>query len=245
MCIRDSRQGGRASESVERAAHTGGPEAEYVRVDHRGAHVPVAEQLLDGADVVAGLEQMRRKGVAESVAGGVLGYAGALHGVFDGALDGRRVDVVAALLIGATVGPATLLREDPLPAPLGRGGGVLALEGCGELDPSPAVGEVSLVDRPGVTDLVAERRLEGARERGAAVLAALAAAHGEFAARPRAGAPRPDPSRQVGPPARPRRQLGTGRAPRSPPAQVPRRPGRVALAVGLPAAASLDRPSLR
>jgi hypothetical protein len=39
------------------------------------------------------------------------------------------------------------------------------------------------VHRPSVTELVAERRLEGARKHGRTVLAALAAAHGELAAR--------------------------------------------------------------
>jgi len=33
-------------------------------VDHRRLHIAVAEQLLHGADVVAGLQQVRGKGVA-------------------------------------------------------------------------------------------------------------------------------------------------------------------------------------
>src|SRR5665647_3149835 len=54
--------------------------------------------------------------VAQGVAAArVLGDAGAAHGLFHGALDDRLVDVMVALL-----------REDPLPAPVGRGVGVLA-----------------------------------------------------------------------------------------------------------------------
>ena len=37
-------------------------------VAHRRAHVAMAEQLLDGADAVAVLEQVGREGVAECVA---------------------------------------------------------------------------------------------------------------------------------------------------------------------------------
>jgi hypothetical protein len=44
-----------------------------VGVDHGGADVAVAEELLDGADVVAAFEEMGGEGVAKGVAGGWLG----------------------------------------------------------------------------------------------------------------------------------------------------------------------------
>src|SRR5664279_4944214 len=128
----------RILQTVERAAHALAATVENVRVDHRRADVLVAEQLLDGADAVAALEQMRREGVAQRVARGVLGDAGTPHGVADGALDDGGVHVMAALLPGAVVGPAALLREDPLPAPLRRCARVLAGEGVGELNAVPA-----------------------------------------------------------------------------------------------------------
>ena len=56
--------------SVERAAHAHGTTVEDVGVNHGGADVAVAEELLDRADVVAGLEQVRGEAVAEGVAGG-------------------------------------------------------------------------------------------------------------------------------------------------------------------------------
>ena len=55
------------------------------------------EQLLDGANVVAGLEQVGGKGVSESVAGGSLGDAAAAHGLGDGPLDARGMEVVSAI----------------------------------------------------------------------------------------------------------------------------------------------------
>ena len=97
----------------------------------------MAEELLDGADVVAGLEQVGGEGVAEGVAGGVLGDAGAPDGLLHGALDDGRVDVVTALVAGAAVGPAALLGEDPLPAPLPGSVGVLALQSASGSSTAP------------------------------------------------------------------------------------------------------------
>ena len=52
---------------IERAPDAAPSPIEHVRVDHRGLHVRVAEQLLHGADVVAVFEQVRREAVAEGV----------------------------------------------------------------------------------------------------------------------------------------------------------------------------------
>ena len=50
---------------VERAADAETGFVEDVGVDHRGRDVLVPEQFLDGANIVAGLEQVRREAVAE------------------------------------------------------------------------------------------------------------------------------------------------------------------------------------
>ena len=92
-----------------------------------------------------------------------------------------RVDVVAALAAGAAVGPAALLREDPLPAPLAGRARVLALQGRGSSTRAPAVGEVALVEELRAAQLLAQVGDERLRERRGAVLAALARADGEFA----------------------------------------------------------------
>src|SRR5258708_6285497 len=49
--------------------------AEDVGVNHRGLHAPVPQELLDCSDVVTAHEEMSRKGVAEGMAGRVLGDA--------------------------------------------------------------------------------------------------------------------------------------------------------------------------
>ena len=48
--------------------------AHHERVNHGGIDFRVAEQFLDGADVVAGFQKMRGKGMAESVTAHRFGY---------------------------------------------------------------------------------------------------------------------------------------------------------------------------
>ncbi len=43
-------------ELIERTPHAAPALIEHVRVDHRRAHIPMSQQLLDGSDVVARLE---------------------------------------------------------------------------------------------------------------------------------------------------------------------------------------------
>jgi hypothetical protein len=51
------------SRRVESAPHAAGAVAQDVGVDHRRRDVAVTEELLHGADVVAAIETVRRKGV--------------------------------------------------------------------------------------------------------------------------------------------------------------------------------------
>jgi hypothetical protein len=83
-------------------------------------------------------QEMGGKGVAEGVAGGALGDAGSADGGSHGSLYDRFMQMVAADLVGRWVSVGAGCREDPLPGPLPAGAGVLAGEGLGELDPSPA-----------------------------------------------------------------------------------------------------------
>jgi hypothetical protein len=55
-------------EDVEGALDAEGASVEDVGVDHGGGDVAVAEELLDGADVVAGFQQVGGEGMAEGVA---------------------------------------------------------------------------------------------------------------------------------------------------------------------------------
>jgi len=76
---------------------------QHVGVDHGRLDVLVAQQLLDGADVVMVFQQMGGEGVPEGVAGHALFQAGGTCRLADGALQAAFVEVMAARLAGARV----------------------------------------------------------------------------------------------------------------------------------------------
>ena len=65
-------------QAVERARHPQAAPVQDVRVDHRRADVAVAQQLLDGSDVVAVFEEVGCEGMTEGMAAGVLDDSGAV-----------------------------------------------------------------------------------------------------------------------------------------------------------------------
>jgi len=56
-----------AAQGIERRQHAAGTAVEYVRVDHRRVDVGMTEQLLDRADVLPALQQMRGERMAQRV----------------------------------------------------------------------------------------------------------------------------------------------------------------------------------
>src|SRR5439155_16843890 len=91
----------------------------------------VAEQFLDRADVVALLEQMGGEGVTESVAGRRLREAGGADRFLDGPLENGFVEMMTAPLASEAVHIEARGREDPLPAPVAAGVGILARQRIG------------------------------------------------------------------------------------------------------------------
>jgi hypothetical protein len=108
------------------ASDAGWSQIEDVRVDHRGADVTVAEELLHGPDVVVVLEQVGGERVSEGVAGGDLGNARGTDGVLHGTLENGFVQMVAATLPAETIHVESRGGEDPLPRPLAPGIRVLS-----------------------------------------------------------------------------------------------------------------------
>src|SRR5512145_910105 len=100
---------------------------------------------------------MGREAVAQGVAGRLLGDARGADRLGEGALHDGLVEVVAAALAGRRVEVLALRREDPLPGPEPRGGGVLAVEGLGKGDAARPVLEVGLVKPPRALDLMPQR----------------------------------------------------------------------------------------
>ena len=128
---------------VEGAADAEGAAVEDVGVDHGGGDVAVAEELLDSANVVAGLEEVGGEGVAEGVAAGRLGDFGGLAGRVEGTLEHGFVQVVAPQL-AARVAVVARGRKDPLPGPFTLGEGKFVNERSWQLDVACAFCEVGL-----------------------------------------------------------------------------------------------------
>ena len=95
--------GARRGEAVHRTADAQAPTVQDVGVNHRRADIRVAEELLDGADVVAGFEEMGRERVAEGVTGDSAGDADGERTVVDGALDRALVVMMPVLVAGGMV----------------------------------------------------------------------------------------------------------------------------------------------
>ena len=68
--------------SVGRTPNTRGAAIEDMRVDHRGGDVPVPEQILDRADVIAVFQEMGGERVPEGMAGGGLRDSGSPNGAW-------------------------------------------------------------------------------------------------------------------------------------------------------------------
>jgi hypothetical protein len=95
--------------SIEWASNAERTTVEDVRVDHRRSHVAVPKQLLDRANIVACLEEVSGKTVAERVAGGGLGQAQRADCVTKSSLKDGFMQVVASALtgIGMKIEPST------------------------------------------------------------------------------------------------------------------------------------------
>ena len=148
-------------------------------VDHRRLDVLVAEELLDGADVVSGHEQVGGERVAEGVTAGFLGDAGFADRGIDCFSDDRLVQMVATNDAGSRILAVGAGGKDVLPTPVGGGVGVLSVKGLGEVHSAEAVGEVALVDIFHLHEMVLETLTTGFGEEGGSVFVALAVADGD------------------------------------------------------------------
>ena len=145
-----------------------------MRVDHRRLHVAMAQQLLDRADIVAGLEEVSREAVAQGVRTNWLGNPGRPCRVVDGALGNRLVEMKPLRRAEARVGADLRRREDPLPASLAIGVRVLPRQGIRKLNAAESRFQVAIVKAAYTVEVRSEVLFDGAREHGDAILVALA-----------------------------------------------------------------------
>ena len=116
-------------------------------VDHGRGQILVAKEFLDGADVVAVLEEMGCKGMPESVTARRFCDAGREHGLPDGTLKRSLVQKMSAALATFTVVVLPRGWEDPLPGPFARRVRVFLTERVGELDETGVLSQVAVVQR--------------------------------------------------------------------------------------------------
>src|SRR6266545_4762194 len=113
----------------------------------------MAEQLLNGADVVAIFKQMRCETMPKSMATGCLHHACALDGSLDGPLQAILSNVVATDRARARIFRALGGRKDILPAPVSCGVGILAGQRVRQMNRTIPQGYVGGMQMAGRTQL--------------------------------------------------------------------------------------------
>ena len=149
---------------VEGAGGSGAFAVGEVEVDHGGGDVGVAEDVLEGADVGVGIEEMGGEAVPEDVAGDALGDVGFLGCFFELPLHGVFEEVVAGEFTRFRMCAEFGCREEKAPGEIGGGVGVFSLEGEGKVDGGTVGLEVLLVLLPESREFVVEAGLEAVWE---------------------------------------------------------------------------------
>ena len=92
-----------AASKIKRALYTFSTLVQHMRVNHGRAHVGVAEKFLNGANVVAGFQQVCGERVSEAVTGRAFVDCRPSDGERDFAADGGLVSVMPALHPGSRI----------------------------------------------------------------------------------------------------------------------------------------------
>src|SRR5438132_6447126 len=100
-----------------------------MRIDHRGLHIRMAEQLLDRSDVIPVLEQMRGKGMPECVTSHRLGDLRLSARDPHRFLHGRLLEMMTAPYPAARIDAEVCRGKYVLPRPLARRIRVFARQG--------------------------------------------------------------------------------------------------------------------
>ena len=120
-----------ASLSIERATDGKAAAIKDMGIDHRRFDVFVAEEFLDGANIVPGFQQVGRKAMAEGVRGDLFGEASGLGCGAHGFLHAAFVQVMPAEFLTTRVLSDVRSGKNILPAPLPASIGVFARQGIG------------------------------------------------------------------------------------------------------------------
>lgn len=148
-------------------------------VDHGGADVFVAEEFLDGANIVSGFEQVSSEAVTKGVATGGFCEVGSADGKFDGVLKVFLGDVMAPSLAAAWIDGQAWGGKYVLPSPGARSIDVFALERAWEINGAVAAGEVLPVQFANAGQVLLQRTFESSGQQGSAWTHAFAFADGD------------------------------------------------------------------
>lgn len=174
-------EGGIDSEAVQGAGGARVGTFHDVQINHGGGDIGMAEEVLDGADVGFGFEEVGGEGMAQGVGGDALGDSGLAHGVADLARHGVVVEVIAGEFSGARVRAEGGGGEEPVPTPLATGVGPFAEQGLGHVAVSGTGGETLEMVFPEACEVSGEPRFEGIWQGDDTVFAALAIVDGDGA----------------------------------------------------------------
>ena len=155
---------------IRRTSDASPPSVEYMGVDHGRTHVRMTKQFLDRPDVVPILEEVRREGVAECMAGGRLADLRPPCRFPHGLLQYRLVQVMPPSLPGFPVDVEPGRREDPLPGRFAARVRVLPAKRCWKFHPSCAPRQIPLVLRSDNIQVAGEVHLCGLRKQCDSVL---------------------------------------------------------------------------
>ena len=127
---------------IERAPDGHPTAIQHVRVDHRGLHTFVSQKLLDGSDIVPGLDQVGREAMSESVTACAFNDAASANCDFDRSLHGGGRSVVSAQASLSPVNRHDRRWEHVLPSPRSRGIGIFSRQRIRECGFAQSLGEI-------------------------------------------------------------------------------------------------------
>lgn len=142
----------------------------------------MTEELLDGTDVIAALEEVRGKGMSEGMAGRGFGDSRLSHGLADRPLENGLVEMVARPVARFRVDVGPRGREDSLPTQLNGRSRIFDAEGVWELDVSSAVVEIPSVLSFDAPKLFCQGSHERDRDKGHTILPSFTVANHELLA---------------------------------------------------------------
>ncbi|MEY2843032.1 MAG: hypothetical protein RI920_1069, partial [Pseudomonadota bacterium] len=90
---------------------------QHMRVNHGGADIGMTQEFLHGADVIARLQQVRGKGMAQGMRRGLLTEPGQLNRLAKRPLKSHILHMVAPLDTRARTHAEPIRRKHPLPTP--------------------------------------------------------------------------------------------------------------------------------